>query len=280
VFVPFSFANSPEFQRLLVGDDQVNLARVALEIGRDAYPDLEIEAYLGKIQKFADRARSRFKAGSNVQAILGQINWVLFVEEEFRGNREEYDDPRNSYLNEVLDRGLGIPITLSLVYRAVAEQLGLVMAGVNLPLHFMLRIDDSGEPWFVDPFHGGTVYDRQGCEEKLSQIAEREVTLPDAAIQACSSRVLISRMLRNLKVIYGRTDEIASLLPIQRRLTALNRDDPGELRDLGVLCVQADCLSEAIDPLEAYLVLSSDADDAGEIGDLLRAVRREVARWN
>jgi regulator of sirC expression with transglutaminase-like and TPR domain len=278
--VAFSFANSPEFRRLLAGDDQVNLARVALEIGHDAYPGLEIEAYLEKIQRFADRARSRFKAGANVQSILGQINWVLFVEEEFRGNREEYDDPRNSYLNEVLDRGLGIPITLSLVYRAVAEQLGLAMAGVNLPLHFMLRVDDSGQPWFVDPFHGGAVYDRRGCEEKLSEIAEREVTLPDAAIESCSNRVLISRMLRNLKVIYGRTGEIASLLPIQRRLTALNRHEPAELRDLGVLCVQADCLSEAIDPLEAYLVLADDADDAGEIGDLLRAVRREVARWN
>ena len=200
-----SFADSPEFRRLLAGNDQVNLARVALEIGRDAYPEIEIEAYLEKIQSFADRARSRFKAGSSVREILGQINWVLFVEEEFRGNREDYYDPRNSYLNEVLDRGLGIPITLSLVYWAVAERLGLAMAGVDLPLHFMLRVDDRGQPWFVDPFHGGAVYDRRGCEQKLSEIAEREVTLPDAAIEPCSSRVLISRMLRNLKVIYGRT---------------------------------------------------------------------------
>jgi regulator of sirC expression with transglutaminase-like and TPR domain len=278
--VAVSFADSPEFRRLLAGNDRVNLARVALEIGRDAYPDIDIEAYLQKIQRFADRARSRFKADSSVRAILGQINWVLFVEEEFRGNREDYDDPRNSYLNEVLDRGLGIPITLSVVYRAVAEQLGLKMAGVNLPLHFMLRIDESGQSWFVDPFHGGAVYDRRGCEEKLSQIAEREVTLPDDAIESCSGRVLISRMLRNLKVIYGRTGEIASLLPIQRRLTALNRDEPGELRDLGVVCVQADRLGEAVEPLETYLELASDADDAGEIGDLLGAVRREVARWN
>ena len=278
--VAFSFANSPEFQRLLAGNDQVNLARVALEIGHDAYPDIEIEAYLEKIQSFADRARSRIKAGSKVQAILGQINWVLFVEEEIRGNRDNYDDPRNSYLNEVLDRGLGIPITLSLVYRAVAEQLGLTMTGVNLPLHFMLRIDDAGQPWFVDPFHGGAVYDRRGCEQKLSEIAERELNLPDSAFESCSSRVLISRMLRNLKVIYGRAGEISSLLPIQRRLTALNRNEPSELRDLGVLSVQADCLSEAIDPLAAYLVHSSSADDAAEIGDLLKAVRREVARWN
>jgi regulator of sirC expression with transglutaminase-like and TPR domain len=275
-----SFGDSPEFCRLLGANDQVNLARVALEISRDAHPEVQIEAYLEKIQSFADRARSRIKTGSKVQAILGQINWVLFVEEEFRGNLENYDDPRNSYLNEVLDRGLGIPITLSLVYQAVAERLNLAMSGVNLPLHFMLRIDDAGQPWFVDPFHGGAIYDRRGCEEKLSQIAKVEVTLPDAAIESCSSRVLISRMLRNLKVIYGRAGEIAALLPVQRRLTALNRGEPSELRDLGVLCVQADRLGEAIAPLEAYLAASSNAADAAEIGDLLVAVRREVARWN
>jgi regulator of sirC expression with transglutaminase-like and TPR domain len=275
-----SFADSPEFCRLLAANAPVNLARVALEISRDAYPDLDIEAYLEKIESFAHRARSRIKTGSKVQAILGQINWVLFVEEAIRGNGEHYDDPRNSYLNEVLDRGLGIPITLSLVYQAVAQRLDLAMSGVNLPLHFMLRIDDAGQPWFVDPFHGGAIYDRRGCEQKLSQIAQVELTLPDAAMDSCSSRVLISRMLRNLKVIYGRAGEIASLLPVQRRLTALNRDQPSELRDLGVLCVQADCLGEAIEPLEAYLEVSSNADDSGEIADLLRAVRREVARWN
>jgi regulator of sirC expression with transglutaminase-like and TPR domain len=275
-----SFADSPEFQRLLNGNDDVNLVRVALEIGLDAYPDMEIEAYLDKIEGFADRARSRIKAGSKVPAILGQINWVLFVEEEFRGNREHYDDPRNSYLNEVLDRGLGIPITLSLVYQAVAERLNLTMPGVNLPLHFMLRINDGGQSWFVDPFHRGAVYDRRGCEVMISKLAKCEVTLPDASLESCSSRVLISRVLRNLKVIYTRAGEIASLLPIQRRLTALNNDEPIELRDLGVLCVQANRLAEAIEPLESYLKISSNGRDVSEITDLLQAIRRELARWN
>src|ERR1700733_4111728 len=133
-----SFAESPEFRRLLAGNDQVNLARIALEIGRDAYPEIEIEAYLERIQNYAERARNRFDVGATVREILGQINWVLFVEEEFRGNHDEYYDPRNSYLNEVLDRRLGIPVTLSLVYWTMAERLGLNMVGVDLPLHFML----------------------------------------------------------------------------------------------------------------------------------------------
>ena len=194
-----------------------------------------------------------FKPGSTVAEIVGQINWVLFVEEEFRGNQEDYYDPRNSYLNEVLDRGLGIPITLSLVYWTMAERLGLAMAGVDLPLHFMLRVDDRGQPWFVDPFHGGVLYDRRGCEQKPERDRRREVTLPDAAIQPCSSRVLISRMLRNLKVIYGRTGEIGSLLPIQRRLTALNRSNRANYVIWVFFACRPTRLGEAIEPLQAYL---------------------------
>ena len=278
--MPVPFADSPEFQLLLAGDGPVDLARIALEIGRDADPLVEIESYLQRIEDLADRVRSRYRSGAKIRDILGQINWVLFVEEEFRGNQDDYYDPRNSYLNEVLDRGLGIPISLSVLYGTLAERLGLAMAGVDLPLHFMLRVDDLDQTLFVDPFYGGAVYDRSGCQQRLSEIAERAVTLPDTAIEPCSNQVLISRMLRNLKVIYGRSGDVGSLLPIQRRLTALNQQQPGELRDLGVLCVQADRLGEAIAPLQAYLNLSPDAEDAGQIGELLGAIRREVPRWN
>ena len=276
------FADSPEFQRLLAGQNQVDLARVALEIGRDAYPEIDIEVLPRDESSNAWRIRphARFKPGSIAREILGQINWVLFVEEEFRGNREDYYDPRNSYLNEVLDRGLGIPITLSLVYGMIAERLGLAIGGVDLPLHFMLRVDDGDETCFVDPFYGGAVYDRDGCERKLSEIAARHVTLSDTAVEPCSSQTVVSRMLRNLKAIYAKSGDIASVLPIQRRLTAINRRDPGELRDLGILCVQADRLGEAIEPLQAYLDMCPEAGDATEIRELLVNLRREVSRWN
>ena len=94
------------------GADDVHLARIALEIARDAHPDLDIESYLEKIERLAERARDRCRPGSKIRDILGQINWVLFVEAGLRANEEDYYDPRNSYLNEVLDRGLGIPISL------------------------------------------------------------------------------------------------------------------------------------------------------------------------
>jgi regulator of sirC expression with transglutaminase-like and TPR domain len=274
------FADSPEFERLVLGADHVQLARVALEIARDAYPDLDVEAYLKRIEGLAERASSRFRLGAKVRDIIGQINWVLYVEEGIGGNWEEYYDPRNSYLNEVLDRRLGIPITLSVVYWTVAEHLGLPMAGVNLPAHFMLRVDEDERTWFVDPFHAGAIYNRRRCEQRLSEIARQPVVLTDSLAAPCSLAVVVSRILRNLKAIYWNTQDVTAILPVQRRLVALNGNEPTELRDLGVLCVQAELLGEAIDPLEAYLQSDPPTDDAREIRVLLDVVRRQVARWN
>ena len=98
--------------------------------------------------------------GARVRHILGQINWVLFVEEGFRGNVEDYYDPRNSYLNEVLDRKLGLPISLSVLYAEVASRVGLALGCVNLPMHFALRVMGRDEPVFVDPFHEGRMLDQ------------------------------------------------------------------------------------------------------------------------
>jgi len=278
--VPLAFPDSPEFMRLIARDANVQLARVALEIARDAYPDLDIEAYLAKIQELAERIRVRCRPRAKVRDVLGQINWVLFVEEEIRANHEEYYDPRNSYLNEVLDRRLGIPISLSVLYWTVAERVGVSMAGVNLPVHFMLRVDEDGQTWFVDPFHTGAIYNRKRCQERLSEIAERPMELTDSMIAPCSIQVVVTRMLRNLKAIYGKSQDFSSLLPIQRRLTFLNLDEPAELRDLGILCAQMHRLGEAVDPLQEYLDMDPQGDDAEEIRNLLKSIRHQLAEWN
>jgi regulator of sirC expression with transglutaminase-like and TPR domain len=279
-FVLSHFADSPEFQRLVAGADSVELARIALEIARDAHPDLDIESYLKRIEELAERARDRCRPGSRIRDVLGQINWVLFVEAGLRANQEDYYDPRNSYLDDVLDRGLGIPISLSVVYWAVAERLGLSMAGANLPVHFMLRFEEEGLTWFVDPFHAGAVYNRENCQRRLSEFVQRPVILTDSQAAPCALRVVVVRMLRNLKAIYGRLQDVGSLLPVQRRLAALSQDDPNELRDLGLLCAQTNRLGEALDPLAAYLDASPFADDQKEIRALVEAIRRQVARWN
>jgi regulator of sirC expression with transglutaminase-like and TPR domain len=274
------FANSPEFERLLERRNEVSLARIALEIACDAYPELNVEDYVGRIAELAGRVRDRCRHDAKIHHVISQINWVLFVEEEIHGNQADYYDPRNSYLNEVLDRRLGIPISLSVLYWEIADQLGLAIAGVNLPMHFMLRIEDRGRTWFVDPFHAGAVYDRKSCERLLAKLAKHPVNLKESNTAPCPIPTVVSRMLRNLKSIYWDAQDVSAVLPIQRRLTALNPDEPSEQRDLGLLCSQLGRIGEAIDPLQAYLDRAHDAGDAAEIAALVKALRNQVARWN
>jgi regulator of sirC expression with transglutaminase-like and TPR domain len=277
---PQPFAESPEFRRLAAGERPVNLARIALEIATDAYPDLDIEAYLARIAELTERVRPRCPRSASVRDILGQINWVLFVEEELRGNHEEYYDPRNSYLNEVLDRRLGIPISLSVLYWAVAEPLGLAVGGVNLPAHFMLQVEDRDGTWFVDPFHSGAVMSREMYRRRLSEILQQPVDLDDAMAAPCPVATIVSRMLRNLKAIYLRTEDLPSALPVQRRLAAINPLDADEVRDLGVLCLRAERPGEAVDTLQAYLTASPSDARAPEIATLLATAQRRLAEWN
>ncbi|MBV8610867.1 MAG: transglutaminase family protein [Singulisphaera sp.] len=274
------FAGSPEFERLLRRDARPDLTRIALEIACDAYPDLEPGPYLEWIEALAARVRDRAPAAAKARQVLGQINWVLFVEEGFQGNTEDYYDPKNSYLNQVIERKTGIPISLSVLYRAVAHRLGLEMEGVNLPAHFMLRVDRGDETIFVDPFHAGALLDRQGCERRVAELIGRPVVLSDREIAPCGLDLVVTRMLRNLKAIYLRGHDFSTALPVQRRLAALNPDDPLEQRDLGMLCLQLDRPAEAIAPLQSLLDARPEPEDADAIRALLRAARREVASWN
>lgn len=274
-----TYPPSPEFERVVSGDGRPRLDRVALEIARDAYPDMDADAYLAKIDELADRVRARCRPGAPQRSVLDQINWALFVEERYRGNTEDYFDPRNSYLNEVIDRKTGIPISLSVLYWSIAERLGLELSGACLPSHFMLRAEDDQGPLFIDPFHGGSLLDRRGCERLLSNLRGEEVRLDDSQIEPCSIRDVVARMLRNLKAIYRAIEDYPMALQVQRRLAAVS-DDPLELRDLGKLCLQLDRHGEAIDPLRAYLAARPNDRRAQGARRLLDMAESMVASWN
>lgn len=262
------------------GEVEIDLTRVALEIARDAYPDLDVTRTLGRIDALSSRIRDRCPANAPLKYILGQINWVLFVEESFRGNVLDYYDPRNSYLNQVLDRKTGIPISLSILYRAIARHLGLRLEGVNFPGHFMLRVLDSPEPMFLDPFHEGMVLDKSGCEDRLSQQLGQPIELTEELLQPAAVSTVVARMLRNLKAIYVRVEDDEKALPVIRRLAALNPSDLQEQRDWGLACLRANRPGEAIDPLERVLDGSNRPDEQDEIRSCLRLALQAVAAMN
>jgi regulator of sirC expression with transglutaminase-like and TPR domain len=275
-----TFPPSPEFERVLRNEPQPRLDRVALEIASDVYPDLCIDAYVEHIDRLAQRIRERCRPDAPTHKTLRQINWMLFIEEGYTGNQESYFDSRNSYLNEVIDRKTGIPISLSVLYWSIADRLGVGLSAANLPAHFMLRIDDADRPLFLDPFHAGEILDLDACERRLSQLTGSDVKLSEAQIAPCSLQVVVARMLRNLKSVYLGEEDYPSAHQIQRRLAAMAGDDPLEQRDLGMICLQLDRLGEAIDPLAAYVRSRPDASDAPMVRDLLATARGLVARWN
>lgn len=271
-------STSPEFDRVLAGAAEPDLARVALEIARDFQPDLDVEAYLARIDALATRIRARRREGASPRKVLGQINWVLYVEEGYVGNTDDYFDARNSFLNEVVDRKTGIPISLSVLYQAIAGRLGVTLSPVNSPAHFLLRLDD-GETTFIDPFHSGDLLDREACERRIVEVAGRPLMHAEARLSPCSAATVVARMLRNLKAVFVGQEDFASAYIVQRRL-ALVAEDPLERRDLGMLCLQLDRPGEAIDPLAAYLKSRPKADDAETVQTLLSNARAIIAQWN
>ena len=212
--------------------------------------------------------------------MIGQINWVMYVEEGFRGNTEDYFDPANSYLNEVVERKLGLPISLSVLYRDVARRVGLPLSCVNLPMHFALRVAGREDPLFVDPFHEGRLLDLAECERFLGGLAGRNIRLSPEECASCDASVTVARMLRNLKAVYLDRKDYALALPVVRRLAALRRDDLLEQRDWGMVSLQADRPGEALGPLGRYLEARPGAPDAPAVQTLLKSARREVAFRN
>ena len=274
------FSGSPEFQKLLSRSCSTSLARIALEIACDVYPDLDVEHYLNLADGLVRRIKDRVPGNAKPKQVLGQINWVLFVEEGYHGNTEDYYDSRNSYLNDVIDRKTGIPISLSVLYKTLADQLGLKLFGLNLPAHFLLRVEQDGPPLFVDPFHGGALLDRDGCERAIADRLGTPFELTDSHLRPCTQDQVVARILRNLKAIHFRNQDFFSALLVQRRLAALASEDGLEQRDLGMLFLQLDRPADAIVPFQIFLESAPAGEETEVVKALLRAARREVATWN
>src|SRR5579859_4472176 len=174
----FSLFVSPDLE-----DEKIDLIRGALVIARTEYPDLDIEEYAGRIERMARRVAAG-AADLDHQRTLAALNHVVFEQANLRGNRDDYYDPRNSFLNDVLDRGLGIPITLSIIYMEVAKRVGFPLSGVGMPGHFLLKhYGDSGQEILIDCFNRGDILSRQDCQSRLDEIYSGEMKLRPEFLQ-------------------------------------------------------------------------------------------------
>ena len=255
-----------------------DLARVALLIARDAYTQMNPRAYLRVIDRLADQLRPRLTG--SLAARTAELSTFLFEECGFAGNTEHYYDPRNSYLNKVIDRQVGLPIALSVLAVAVGTRAGLNVVGVGLPGHFIAKAVEGSAEVLFDPFNGGQFLDADACEALVGGVTGRPFEVTPAALAATPPGAVVARMLQNLKTAYMADRSYGRAARVTHRLAQLIPDDPTQRRDLGVLLVQADQPGRAIDPLRAYLKAQPNAEDAGEVEKFLTRALTEVARWN
>jgi regulator of sirC expression with transglutaminase-like and TPR domain len=208
------------------------------------------------------------------------LNRYMFHELGFRGNTEQYYDARNSYLNEVLDRRTGIPITLSTVYMEVAGRAGLEVEGVGLPGHFVVRIQTPARPLLVDPFHGGTLLTEKDCQERLDRIFSGKVKLEPKMLRPCRRKDMLERMLRNLKAIYLRDQDVDRALRVVDLIVRIQPGSAEDLRDRGVLYASLDCYGLAARDIESYLALAPQAKDTEDLAARVADLRHKASRLN
>jgi regulator of sirC expression with transglutaminase-like and TPR domain len=259
-------------------DRQIDLGRAALAVARIEHPGLDVEAELARLDALA--ARSGAAAARGPQAVLDRLVAFLFAEEGFRGNADEYYDPRNSCLNDVLDRRLGIPITLSVLTIEIGRRVGLEIDGVGLPGHFIVGARLAARRVFLDPFHGGAVLTPESASEVASRAVGRPVKLEEAHWAPCSKHQIVVRMLRNLKGIYAKRQDWDRALGVVDRLLVLDADSGVHLRDRGTVLVRMGRLREGAQEWERYLTRFPSVPDANGFRDELRKVRQQLGSLN
>jgi regulator of sirC expression with transglutaminase-like and TPR domain len=252
------------FAELVGGDDtDIDLAEATLLIAAEAYPGLDVERYVRALDRLAAEAEPAVRAAGDDAERVRKLVEFLSVERRFRGNQDDYYDRRNSFLNEVLERRTGIPITLAVVYMEVARRLGLVLLGVGFPGHFLAKHPGASE-LIVDPFFGQILSPRD-CAQRLRAVLGEDAELEPAHLRAATPKEMLVRILRNLKQIYLQARELESALSCSERVLLVEPDLAHELRDRGLLYEQLECFAAARGDLERFLALAPHDPSADTI---------------
>jgi regulator of sirC expression with transglutaminase-like and TPR domain len=270
--VDFPLARQRFYQEIHQPDDQIDLARAALYLAQEDYPDLNPEDYITLLDSMAMTVHDRLPAESYPLRIIQAINQYLYEELGFHGNTEDYYDPRNSFLNQVLDRRTGIPISLALVYLEIARRVNFPMVGVGMPGHFLIRPVVEEMDVFVDPFHRGEILFPQDCQERLSQIYGKPMALRPEFVEPVTPHYFLARMLTNLKAIYLSQEDLAKALSTIERILMVFPHSLPDQRDRGLLYYEFGRWREASRDLESYLAQMPAAKDAFVIRHLLKRI--------
>ena len=256
------------------------LDRAALILALEEYPDLNIQEYLRRLDTLAARAEVLIGEDSDPINTIEGINQVLFVQEGLRGNDEDYYDPRNSFLNEVLDRRLGIPISLSVIFMEVAKRIGFPIEGLGFPGHFLVKHVTNDRDIIIDPFNLGRILTPNDCQELLDKVYDGTVSMNASLLQPMNKRAILTRMLYNLKGVYVQKEQHYKALSVIDRILMLNPWTPSEIRDRGLLYMETSLFAKALADLEAYLERAAAPEDSTYIKNHIKMLRNIVCESN
>jgi regulator of sirC expression with transglutaminase-like and TPR domain len=261
-------------------EESFPLDRAALIMALEEYPDLDIQQYLRRLDTLAARVDVLVGVDRAAVNIIEGINEVLFVQEGLRGNSDDYYDPRNSYLNEVLDRRLGIPISLSVIYMEIARRVDFSIEGIGFPGHFLVKYVAENRDIVIDPFDMGRIITLNECQELLDKIHKGAVTMNTSLLQPMEKRTIITRMLYNLKSIYTHKELYFKAISAIDKILVLNPGMPSELRDRGMLYMQTSLFAKALTDLEAYVGSAIAPEDSSYIQNHIKMLRSIVCATN
>jgi len=264
-----------DFAALVAAGEQTDLARCALAIARIAYPDLDPSPSLQRLDALAAAARPRLSPAASPEAASAALTGFLFGDCGFHGDQEEYYDPRNSYLNDVLERRTGIPISLSVVLIEVGRRLGLRLEGVGFPGHFLVRLAGRRGALLLDPFFGGRPIEKRELLARYRAFRGADVAaLPPHALDPAGPHAILTRMLRNLLRVLLDRKEHERALTTADLLLVLVPDSPEEVRVRGLLYEHLECSGAALDDFRRYLALLPDAPDAEQMRERIAYLAR------
>lgn len=273
------FAADSEFRKLMSHRRDVNLTIAALEIARDANPRLDFGHTLEWIHKRSREFGGPMARSSSDRKVLQELSRCLAGQHGLHGDRGAFERAESSYVNRVIETGLGIPISLSLVYVAVAQCTGLELVGVATPMHFLTRYDGLEGPLFLDAFHQGQVIEYDECLTWCQSVTGLELDQLEPMLEPASPREIIIRMLNNLKAVNVRNEDWSNAWMVQRRLAALHPGAYDHQRDLAYLAVKSHHPGQAIDVIESCLKDCPD-QDRPVLMNQLRAAEHEIAELN
>ena len=257
-------------------DEELDLAETALLIAQAEYPHLDRGRYLRLLDKLAMEAKRRTSDAMGPYGMVNALSEYLFDEEGFRGNEDDYYDPRNSFLNDVLERKLGIPITLSLVYMEVGRRLELPIVGLGIPGHFLVKYRAPEEEIIIDPFHRGIILSEEECADLLTRSSGEAIPFQPNYLAPVAKKQILTRMLNNLRSIYLSREDHHRALGIVEHLLLIEPYDHRNVRDRGLLRLSTGDLKGALADLEMYLAVSPNASDTTAINGYAETIRQRL----